>query len=612
MIGGYENDDVHVGAMNDVWSSSDGANWTQVTASAAWTPRVNFTLVAANNGMYLYGGELADTSLSDEVWFSTDGSAWTMLTSAATGTTRFLNAMLFFQNKLWIIGGYADAAGTTTINDVCSSPDGQTWTVTAPVFPTGKAIMAYTIYDNKMWLIGGDAGGTLVSDVWSSSDGSTWTLVAVVPGFTARGGSEAVSFLTPTSVNAFRYSTLWLLGGNDGTTDLQEVWYGNLDKALASTYSFSPDVSSQPYQFNTFLNATQLLIKNQSNFWVLQSGSLTKVTDSNYPTTTVPGLVVLNEFAYVMEPDGTIRACALENPLSWPSLQFIVADYEDDPGVAIAKYLNYLVAFGQYTTQFFIDFGNPAPGIPLLAYQSTNIKVGCAFAATLQSAKNTLIWVGQTKERNWGIYLFDGLNPKKVSTPWVDKVLDLHLNSGTKAWVTGQEGHTFYILKFTSTYALAYDMDTGWFAPWSAEIDGDNSLPYSHAVTEFFFTGDLWYGTGNFGGMIFRSSFTYYDDDGTAFNFVSQSDKVDAGNLVRKYWGQANAVADTNPATATLEVSDDDYQTWTTWGTFDLSKMRPMLNRGGSSRRRAFRMTQTDSNPARWEAIEITASEGES
>ena len=63
---------------------------------------------------------------------------------------------------------------------------------------------------------------------------------------------------------------------------------------------------------------------------------------------------------------------------------------------------------------------------------------------------------------------------------------------------------------------------------------------------------------------------------------------------------------------ATLEVSDDDYQTWVTWGTFDLSKMRSMLNRGGSSRRRAFRFTQTDSEPARWEALEVTASEGES
>jgi hypothetical protein len=325
----------------------------------------------------------------------------------------------------------------------------------------------------------------------------------------------------------------------------------------------------------------------------------------------VPGIVVLNEFVYVMEPDGTIRACALEDPYHWPSLQFIVADYEDDPGIAIAKYLNYLVAFGQYTTQLFYDAGNPAPGIALSPYQSTSVKIGCAFASTLQSAKNTLIWVGQTKERNWGVYVFDGLNPKKVSTRWVDIVLDTNVNSAVKSWVTGMEGHTFYVLNFEGGPSLVYDMDTGWWGPWTSNI-GDDSLPYSIALTEFFTGGDVWFGRGNFGGKIFRASFEFYDDAGTAFDMRVQTDKVDDGNLMRKFFGQANAVCDINGATATLDFSDDDYQSWATWGTFDLSRMRPILNRGGSGRRRAFRMTQTDDIPARWEALELTASEGES
>jgi hypothetical protein len=594
---------------NDVWSSPDGANWTEVTAAAQWSARLNFMLVVGNNGMYVYGGEDGSGNLLDDVWFSSDGATWTELTAAATGTPRQLGAMFYFNNKLWIIGGYADVAGTTTINDVNSSPDGQTWTVTAPVFPTGKALMAYTIYDGKMWLIGGDAGGTIVSDVWSG-DGSSWTLVTSAPGFTPRGGAEAINFATPTSLSQYRYATMWLLGGDPG--DLQQVWYGNLDKPLPATNAFSPDVAAQPYQFNTFLNGKQLLIKNQSNFWVLQSGSLTKVTDTNYPSQTVPGLVVLNSFAYVMEPDGTIRACALEDPLHWPSLQFIVADYEDDPGVAIAKYLNYLVAFGQYTTQFYYDAGNPAPGIALSPYQSTNIKIGCSFASTLQSAKNTLIWVGQTKERNPGVYVFDGLNPKRVSTKWVDKVINNNINSQINAWVTGMEGHTFYVLQFLNTMAICYDMDTGEWGPWSSNVEGDQSMPYSIALTEFFAGGDLWFGRSTFGGQVYRASFETFDDGGTEFKLRSQTTLIDDGSLVRKFWGQACAVVDQNLSSATLDVSDDDYQTWQTWGTFNLFSPRPMLNRGGSSRRRAFRQTQTDSFECRWLELELTASEGES
>jgi hypothetical protein len=615
LMGGFQNDATTTAIMGDVWVSSDGATWTLVTAAAAWGARLNFSLVAANNGMYLYGGQLADTTMADDVWFSTDGNTWTNLTMAATGVGRDAANLFFFQNQLWIVGGYSDAAGTIPINDVASSPDGATWLVTGPIFPTGRAIMAGVVYNNQMWVIAGvDSTNVVTSEVWSSPDGITWSLVTAAAGFTARGGAQAVAFKTPTSVNAYRYDTMWLLGGNDGVTgDLQQVWYANLNSALALTYALNPAVSGQPYQFATFLNGTKLLIKNQSNFWVLESGTLTPVTDTNYPSQTVPGIVVLNSFAYVMTPDGTIRSCALDNPLLWPSLQFIVADYEDDPGIAIAKYFNYLVAFGQYTLQFFYDAGNPAPGTALAPYQSTNIKIGLSYAATLQGAKANLIWVAQTAERNWGVYMFNGISPEKVSTQWVDKAINVNLNSGIHSWVTGAEGHTFYVLQFfsTSNYALVYDIDTKQWHIWIS-ADLTTAFPYSYAVTEFFSTGDLWLGTGNLGGQIFKTSFEFYDDDGTPFDLRAQTDKIDADSLQRKFWGQADFVADTNSSTVTLDVSDDDYASWVTWGVFDLTKMRPMLNRGGSSRRRAFRATQTDSQPARWEALELTVSQGES
>lgn len=611
VMGGVEIDASFSGQRNDVWVSSDGANWTQVTAAAAWSARANFSLVASNNGMYLYGGGDGAT-LNDDVWFSTDGETWTNLTTAATGTPRDVAAMLFFHNKLWIIGGFSDIAGTLAINDVSSSPDGQTWSVTAPVFTSGLAAMGAVVYNNKMWLIAPDTGGGVVtSEVWSSADGFAWSLLTTAAGFSARAAAQAVVFKTPTTVNQYRYDTMWLLGGNDGVTEFQEVWRANLDSALATTYALNPTTSGLSYDFNTFLNGTKLLIKNASNFWVLESGTLTKVVDTNYPMTTVPGIVVLNSFAYVMTPEGEIRSCALDNPLLWPSLQFITADYEDDPGVAIAKYLNYLVAFGQYTTQFFYDAGNPAPGTALGVYQSASCKIGCALASTVQTITNTLIWVGQTRSREWGVYMFDGLSPRKISTVWVDKALNDQMTNSTTSWVTGSEGHSFYVLRLgNSNYALVYDMATQWWSIWAGP--GGEVTPYKYGVTTFGFNGDMWIGAGEFSGQLFTANFNLYDDDGTPFDLIVQTDKIDGGNLQRKYWGQADFVADTQPATVTLDVSDDDYQTWNTWGTFDLTRMRPMLNRGGSSRRRAFRATQTDSEPARWEAIEVTASEGES
>jgi hypothetical protein len=612
LISGEQNDSAAVGLMPDVWSTSDGANWTAATKAAPWQARVNFGLVVANNGMYIYGGQLADGTLADDVWFSVDGAAWQQLTAAATGTPRQLMSMVVFQNKLWIIGGQTSAIGITPItqvDNVASSTDGNTWNVTAPVFGVGRALMASCVYNNKIWLLGGQSGATVDSNVYSSTNGTTYTLVTTTPGFSARGGAQAVVFKTPSTVNQYRYPTIWLLGGSSGV-DLQEVWRGNLDAPLNATYALSPTVPFQTYQFTTFLNSTKLVIKNQSNLWVLESGTLTKVVDANYPPTTVPGLVVLNSFVYVMTPEGEIRSCALEDPLHWPSLQFIDADYEDDTGIAIAKYYNYLIAFSKYTTQFFYDAGNPAPGIALSPYQSATIKVGCANAGTVQSTNNTILWLGQTTQRNWGVYLFDGLNPKRVSTPWVDKVLNTEPGN-LRSFATGMEGHNWYLIGQSTMAQMAYDLSTGHWAIWvNASLQ---RFPYAYAVTNFSFEGDFWYGTGNIlGGKIYAATTADFDDDGNTFDMISQTDKIGEDTLERKFCGRIDFVADITPATVTVEVTDDDYNTYQTWGTLDLSKIRPYVNRGGSFRSRAFRFTQTDSNSARWEAAILTMSMGES
>lgn len=610
LLGGDQADATPPGNMNDIWSSPDGTNWTRVVEHAEWSARDNHTVVVANNGIYLYGGDTGGVG-SDEVWYSADGLKWTLLTSTATGTGRYVHSSLFFDNKLWIVGGVNTSI--TALNDVWSSPDGQTWTlVNAAAFGAGRYDMATVVYNGRMWFISGVGGTTIDANIYSTTDGVTWTSVTATPGFTARGGACAVNFKTPLSVSANRYATMWLLGGNNGTTELQEVWRADLNVALASSYALNPTTASQSYDFNTFLNNTDLLIKNATDFWVLQSGVLTKVSDSDYPATTVPGIVMLNSFAYVMTPEGEIRSCAIDDPLHWPSLQFIFADYEDDPGVAIIKYLNYLVAFGTYTVQFFYDAGNPAPGTALSPYQAASYRVGCAFAATLKNINNTLIWVGQTQQREWSVYLFDGLTPKKISTDWVDRILLQHMSPNVGAFVTGGSGHTFYVLNIAVGHpALVYDMGTGFWSTWNSSAA---EFQYSYAVSMITPNQnvDLWFGKDTLAGNFYTVGFNTYDDDGTPFPLVVQTDKVDGGSLDRKFWGRLDFIADQNPGLVTVQVTDDDYDTYSTWGIVDIDNSRPYLNRGGSSRRRAFKLTQTDSNPARWEALELTFSQGES
>ena len=358
IMGGFQGATV----FSDVWTSTDGTVWTNATTTAPWGPRYDFGCVAANNGIYIIGGYNATSVAQNDVWFSVDGANWSKVNTVTPFTARAGASCLYFNNLLWVIGGQSSPG--VNKSDVWSSPDGITWTQTAAVAFTARAYMAATVYNGQMVVIGGVVAGVEVGEVWRSFNGISWAEITANPGFNLGGfqAGAAVVFRSPSTVTQFRYDTIWTSGGLKNLLAQQQAYRFTLDQSTSLTYPLLPTITGQFYQFNTFANGTKLLVKNQSNFWVLDSGTLTKVTDPNYPPQTVPGLPVLNDFAYVMTPDGELHACAIDNPLLWPSLQFITANFEDDKGTGLGKYLNYLIAFGTYTIQSFYDAGNPAPG----------------------------------------------------------------------------------------------------------------------------------------------------------------------------------------------------------------------------------------------------------
>jgi N-acetylneuraminic acid mutarotase len=92
------------GDFNDVWCSSDGATWTQVTAHAAFNPRNQHTSVVYNGKMWVIGGTGAD--IYNDVWWSSDGTTWTQATACAAFCPRYGHASVVFDNKMWVFGGY--------------------------------------------------------------------------------------------------------------------------------------------------------------------------------------------------------------------------------------------------------------------------------------------------------------------------------------------------------------------------------------------------------------------------------------------------------------------------------------------------------------------------
>ena len=173
----------------DVWSSSNGSSWTQATASAPFGGRYGSQVLSYNGLLWMIGGNQTN-ALKNDVWSSPDGANWTqVLVNQPGGTATHFSpredfGAIVFNGAMWVIGGWSG----TTKNDVWTSTDGITWTQVATTGGlTGRWGFMMTVYNNRLWIMGGATGGPNPtgghSDVWSSPDGAAWTMVSNLNNF---------------------------------------------------------------------------------------------------------------------------------------------------------------------------------------------------------------------------------------------------------------------------------------------------------------------------------------------------------------------------------------------------------------------------------------------
>jgi len=325
--------------LNDVWSSSDGVNWTQVTASASWSPRADHTVVVFNNKMWLMGGStISGTWMSgkaNDVWYSSDGINWTQAVASAPWQGRYRHTSVVFDNKIWVIGGGTNGGGW--LNDIWYSSDGINWTQSTPSAPwTPRYCHSSVVYNGKMWVIGGNyAPGQNLNDVWYSSDGVNWTKATANAAWSPRDFQTTVSFndgifllgglsngtngtpqndvwfsqdginwnqITSSTIWSARYGhnsevfngKIWVIGGVSSTTGpcLNDVWFSSNLSVLPSSYDFgsvSVGSSSNPQSFIITNNGTKNITVGTISLGGDNSSEFEIKYDNTSGKTVVPG-----------------------------------------------------------------------------------------------------------------------------------------------------------------------------------------------------------------------------------------------------------------------------------------------------------------------------------
>jgi hypothetical protein len=211
--------------------------WQPVTLTAGFAPRDGAGALSFRGRMWLLGGwNPGDNThfpkvCNNEVWSSGDGAAWKLEkpnTFAAGGFDPALDwegrhtaGYVVYQEKMWIIGG--DANQGHYQSDVWNSSDGKSWTHVnrGHDVPWGPRVLHSTfVFQDKIWVVGGQtmpgfarAPETFYRDVWTTTDGLRWDRVLPVePYWPARGmiGGSVVF-----------QDRIWILGG--GTYDTPQT-----------------------------------------------------------------------------------------------------------------------------------------------------------------------------------------------------------------------------------------------------------------------------------------------------------------------------------------------------------------------------------------------------
>ena len=156
---------------NDIWRSTDqGATWTEMNASAGWTPRTGASSVALPDGsIVVMGGNRQDNGYSNDIWRSTDqGATWDEINASAGWTPRTgASSVALLGGSIVVMGGI-DGYGHG-LNDVWRSTDnGVTWMeqTSHAGWSARYSATSVALTDGSIVLI----GGTGDHDVWRSTD----------------------------------------------------------------------------------------------------------------------------------------------------------------------------------------------------------------------------------------------------------------------------------------------------------------------------------------------------------------------------------------------------------------------------------------------------------
>ena len=359
-----------------------------------------------------------------------------------------------------------------------------------------------------------------------------------------------------------------------------------------------------------FENSTDAL---QECWYFPEGGAWTQVTDVDSPfgasLAVVGDPVHMDGYMFIMGANGKIWNSDLNSLANWTANSYIEAQSIPDNGVGIARHHDAIVAFGNYSIEFFRNTGN-ATGSPLSVVQDKYIligalsKVDATYNKTIHSHEDDIYFLssGSSESGDRAIHRLRNFQLEKVSTPYIEKIM-----AASATAITGIIGSftmlgSSHIMFSGSSGPLCYCPEFNFWWLFSSSNGVPSSSCGRNIQSQFASsTTEYWWqvGSGN-------------TDTGGSVSMIVQLDSSDFGSNNRKFFHKLSLIGDklAQAGNTTISWSDDDFASFNSGATVDLSNDNPQINRLGTARKRSFKLTDTTNRPVRLKAIDLIYSEG--
>lgn len=542
---------------------------------------------------------------------SIDGTAATQSTSVSTAPPPAVNG-----SSVWLKASLNSITGVVTFyysNDqISTSPTAVNWSqLGASVSGSAIAIFAGTA-DVEVGMQNAGASSPFNGKIYRSQiyNGSTLA-VDLDPNNAAYGATSWISIAT---------SETWTLNGaatltkgsyeNIGTAIL--VWTGlapgtNVISAFGNTNSvifngttgLGAITGKATAITETVIGTTPTLAISSSDntgwYYDVPTAVVTKITDVNFPGNagkTLAGTFAhMDGWAFIMDTTGALWNSTLNTVTGWAALNFVTANAYPDKGIGCIRYKNQIIAFGSESMQFYYNAGN-AVGSPLARIDTATVKIGAINSDSIGQIADAIFWVGSSPQGGCSVFQYDG-SPQRISTPEQDYQLLLAGPNNITLTTMRFYGRSF-VMVIAGTTTLAYCVEDKSWHQWinttplwfkSCGLSTGNQI-LTYSISNQSTSGKVY--TINPASLVFT-------DDGTTFTATAQTEANDFNQSGRIVYDQLRVIADIEPTTSPLTIaySDDDFNTFTTWGTVDLSTATPRASRIGSSHKRAWQFSHS-------------------